>query len=65
MKLLKLSKLLAFIMILIGISGNAMATTKVACMGGMRTFGIGASDFVTKSYPGVLATLLGEVYEVE
>ncbi|MBD5269231.1 MAG: hypothetical protein HDS43_01215 [Bacteroides sp.] len=65
MKLLKLSKLLAFIMILIGISGNAMATTKVACMGGMRTFGIGASDFVTKSYPGVLATLLGEDYEVE
>lgn len=62
---MKRSILLLLSVVLIGAgSVAAQSVVRVACIGDSITAGSGSSDRQTKSYPAVLAALLGERYEV-
>jgi lysophospholipase L1-like esterase len=58
--------LLLFSLVLLGGTGAAgQSVVRVACIGDSITAGSGASDRQSRSYPAVLAALLGERYEVK
>ncbi len=60
----QLRTLLALAILLISPHLFAHTPTKVACIGNSITYGVGVSDSLTKSYPAVLAGLLGSDYQV-
>lgn len=60
----KITLLLLLFFTLFTLSLSAQQKIKVACVGNSITYGHGIQDREHDSYPGVLAKLLGESYEV-